>query len=164
MTYNPGGDLLTKDGRTSQFVVFGFTETFSVHLDAQAVALTQAFMLVDLSDTTNWPHTDTYHINIEYIIIEIDPDGSYVGEVKLGFLTSVDATDGDFNQVIDIDTFVYVAALQEKVDFSVLSLVKLYILAHFRRGCLRSAMIFLLDLTPPFCEIIAVRPFVHLVF
>ncbi len=103
MTYKPSGDLLTVSGRTSQFVVLGWTETFTVHLDTQDVGAQQAFMLIDLSDTTAWPHTDTDHINLEYLILEVDPDATYLGEVKLGFLSNVDATDGDFNQVIDID-------------------------------------------------------------
>ena len=98
-----GGDTITKDGRTSQFVASGFTNTFTVHLDTGSVATQTAFMLIDLSDTTNWPHTNTSHINLEYIVIEADPDATYLGEIKIGFLSSVDATDGDFNQIIDLD-------------------------------------------------------------
>ena len=102
-TYKPGGDTVTKDGRTSQFVASGFTNTFTVHLDVQAVAVQTAYSLIDLSDTATWPHTDTGHINLEYIIIEVDPDSTYLGEIKFGFLTNVDATNGDFNQILDID-------------------------------------------------------------
>lgn len=60
-------------------------------------------MLVDISDTTNWPHTNTGHIVIRHLLLEVDPDASYLGEVKVGFLSSVDATNGDFNQIIDFD-------------------------------------------------------------
>ena len=103
MAYKPGGDTVTKDGRTSQYVASGFTETTTVHLDTQAVAAQEAFMLIDLSDTTNWPHSATGHINLEYLIIEVDPDASYFGEVKIGFLSNVDGDNGDFNQVMDVD-------------------------------------------------------------
>lgn len=117
MTYKPSGDLITKDGRTSQFVATGFTDTHTIHLDTQAVAAQTAFMLIDLSDTTNWTHSLTGHINLEYLILEVDPDGSYFGEIKIGFLTNVDGTDGDFNQIIDIDMVKKSDLLVETIDF-----------------------------------------------
>lgn len=117
MSYKPGGDLITKDGRTSQFVVSGYTNTFTVHLDAQSISARQAFMLIDLSDTGNWPHTETGHINLEYLIIESDPDTSYLGEIKIGFLSNVDATDGDFNQILDIDQARSSDLLVEVINF-----------------------------------------------
>lgn len=101
--FTPGASLVTKDGRTSQFVAFGFTDTHTIHGDFQSISAQTAFMLIDLSDTTNWTHSETGHINIEYIIVEIDPDTTYLGEVKIGFLTNVDGTNGDFNQILDID-------------------------------------------------------------
>ena len=102
--FTPGPtSFITKDGKTSQFVVSGFTDTDTIHGDFQNIAAQTAFMLIDLSDTTNWKHTETGHINIEYIVLEVDPDSNYFGEVKLGFLTNVDGTNGDFNQIFDID-------------------------------------------------------------
>ncbi len=112
-----GGDVVTKDGRTSQFVASGFADTDVVHMDVQNIQAQTAFMIIDLSDTTNWPHSATGHINLEYIIFEIDPDANFVGEVKLGFLTDVDGTDGDFNQVIDIDMARKADLLVEVIDF-----------------------------------------------
>ena len=117
MSYKPSGDLVTKDGRTSQYIATGFTNTFTVHLDAQSISAQQAFMVIDLSDTTNWPHTETGHVNIEWIILEVDPDNTYAGEIKLGFLTNVDATNGDFNQVIDIDMARSSNLVIENMDF-----------------------------------------------
>ncbi len=116
-TYKPGGDTITKDGRTSQFVASGFTETHTVHLDVQAVATQTAYMLIDISDTTNWKHTNTGHINLEYLIIEVDPDATFAGEIKIGFLTNVDATNGDFNQILDIDMVRKSDLLVETIDF-----------------------------------------------
>lgn len=117
MSYYQGGDLITKDGRTSQYVASGFTETHTVHMDVQNVQAQTAYMVIDLSDTTNWAHSNTGHINIEYIIIEVDPDSSYLGEVKLGFLSNVDATNGDFNQILDIDMARQSALLVENLEF-----------------------------------------------
>ena len=42
-------------------------------------------------------------IIIGHILIEVDPDSTYLGEVKIGFLSSVDGDNGDFNQIIDLD-------------------------------------------------------------
>ena len=99
----PVGTTVTRHGRISQYVVDGFASTQTMHLDTGAVATQTAFMLVDISDTTNWKHTNTDHIIIDHILIEVDPDLTYLGEIKVGFLSGVDATNGDFNQIIDFD-------------------------------------------------------------
>ncbi|KKN03165.1 hypothetical protein LCGC14_1110400 [marine sediment metagenome] len=103
MTYKPSGDLITKDGRTSQYVAAGFTETQTVHLDIGTSNTLIAYMLIDISDTGNWKHTNTGHINLEYIIIEADPATNFLGEIKIGFLENVDASNGDFYNILDID-------------------------------------------------------------
>ena len=103
MTYKPGGDVVTRESRTSQYVVDGFSDTQTVHLDTGSVAAQTAFMLIDISDTTNWKHTNTDHVIIDHILIEVDPDATYLGEIKVGFLSGVTATNGDFNQIIDFD-------------------------------------------------------------
>ena len=99
----PAGDTVTRHGRTSRYVVDGFANTQTVHLDTGSVGAVTAFMLVDISDTTNWAHTETDHIILDHILIEVDPDSTFLGEIKIGFLSSVDATNGDFNQIIDLD-------------------------------------------------------------
>ena len=116
-TYKPSGDLITKDGRTSQYIAAGFTETQTVHLDIGTASDLIAYMLIDISDTGNWKHTNTGHINLEYIIIEVDPDTSFVGEIQIGFLESVDANNGDFYNVIDIDMKRKSALLVEILNF-----------------------------------------------
>lgn len=112
------GDLITEDGRTSQYVVIGFTDTDIVHMDVQDIQVAEtAYMLIDLSDMTNWPHSETGHINIEYAAIEIDPTDAFVGEIKFGFLTDVDANDGNFHQVLDLDMRRKAGLLVEVLDF-----------------------------------------------
>lgn len=103
MTYQPAGDLITRHSRASQYVVQGFADTQSVHLDTGSVTTQTAFMLVDISDTTNWKHTETDHVIIRHILIEVDPDTNYLGEVKIGFLDNVGAVNGEFHQIIDFD-------------------------------------------------------------
>ena len=115
--FTPGASLITKDGRTSHFVASGFTDTHTIHADFQGIDTQTAFMLIDLSDTSNWTHSETGHINIEYVIIEIDPDTSFLGEIKFGFLTNVDGDNGDFNQIIDIDMVKKSDLLVEVINF-----------------------------------------------
>ena len=115
--FTPGASLITEHGRTSQFVAFGFTDTHTIHGDFQNIQAQTAFMLIDISDTTNWTHSGTDHINIEYLILEIDPDTNYLGEIKLGFLTNVDGTNGDFNQIVDIDLVKKSDLVIEIIDF-----------------------------------------------
>ena len=102
MTYQPVGDTITRHSRRSQYVVDGYADTATVHLDTGSVDSQKAFMLIDISDTTNWQHTNTDHVIIRSIVIQIDPDSTYLGEIDIGFLSSVDATNGDFNHIIDI--------------------------------------------------------------
>lgn len=97
------GDILTRHNRRSQYVVEGFADTQTVHLDTGSVATQTAFMLIDISDTTNWKHTNTDHLIIRHLLIEIDPDSSFLGEIKIGFLDNVDGTNGEFHQIIDFD-------------------------------------------------------------
>ncbi len=112
MTYKPGGDIILKDGRRSQYVAAGFTETQSVHIDVQTTSTLIAYMLIDLSDTGTWKHTNTGHINLEYFVIEVDPEDLFAGQIKIGFLENVDADNGDFYQIMDID-------MQKKSDLLV---------------------------------------------
>lgn len=97
------GDIATRHGRKSIYTIDGFAETSTVHMDTGSVAAQTAFMIVDISDTTNWAHSNTDHIIIRHILIEVDPDANYLGEIKVGFLSNVDGTNGDFNQIIDFD-------------------------------------------------------------
>ena len=117
MTYKPSGDLITKDGRTSQYVASGYTDTQTIHLDVGSAADLIAYMLIDISDDSTWKHTNTGHINLEYIILEVDPDDSWKGEIKLGFLENVGANDGDFYTIIDIDMARKSGLLVENLNF-----------------------------------------------
>ena len=89
--------MLTHEGQTSQRVVPGIVDDFTVHIDVQNIAASQAFMLVDLSDTTNWPHVETGHFNMTFASVGINPNTAFRGDVYFGFLSNVDGTDGDLH-------------------------------------------------------------------
>ena len=111
--------VVSKRGKVSQYSVAGFSDTFSVHLDHTVTpnSIDFAYMLVDLSDTTTWPHTLTGEVAIEYIIIEIDPATNFAGDFKIGYLKNVDGTNGDFVTVIDVDMASKSDIFQETIDF-----------------------------------------------
>ncbi len=111
-------NVVTRHDRTSLYVAEGFAATSTMHLDTATDSTLKAFMLVDISDTSNWKHTETDHIIIRHILIEADPDASWVGEVKIGFLSNVNGTDGDFNQIIDIDMRRKTALVIEDLAFT----------------------------------------------
>lgn len=91
----------TAEGETSAFVIPGHVDIEVVHIDVD-VSAAQDFMLIDLSDSTAWPHSATGHIDIAYILINVNPTGTFLGDIEMGFLTNVDGTDGDFNPVFEI--------------------------------------------------------------
>ena len=67
----------------------------AIHFDVDLAAGTTRYILIDLSDTTNWPHDNATVIHIDWVDIHIDSDntGDYV--IKLIALANVDATNGD---------------------------------------------------------------------
>jgi hypothetical protein len=110
---------VTDSGRTSIYAVAGFSNIFSVHLD---VTLTPngtdvGYMLVDLSNTAVWPHINTGSILVEYFVIELDPHAQFSGDMKLGYLKNVDATNGDFVTLLDIDMATKSDVINETIDF-----------------------------------------------
>ncbi len=108
----------TRHGRTSLYTVGGYSDTRTMHLDTGSITAQKAFMLVDISDTTNWKHTGTDHIVIRHILLEADPDASYLGEIKIGFLSGVTGTNGDLNNIIDLDLRKKSDLIIEDITFS----------------------------------------------
>lgn len=99
----------TSEGQTSAHTVPGHVDIEVVHLDIDDISAAQDFMLIDLSDTTAWPHTATGHIDIAYLIINVSPSTAYAGDCEIGFLSAVDATNGDFHGLVEYH-------LDQKVD------------------------------------------------
>jgi len=61
------------------------------------ISATTARMVVDLSDTTNWPHIHTGCILVYYVHLDFNPNATFVGDIKIGWLSSVTATSGTIN-------------------------------------------------------------------
>ena len=117
---NDGSNALafvSHEGTVSIPVTEAHREQFYIHLDAENIGAATGFMLIDLSDTTNWPHTNTGHIVLQTLSVDINADTSYRGDISLGFLSDVDGTNGDLNE---ITTFHYTQGapdLSEQRDY-----------------------------------------------
>lgn len=83
-------------------VIFGNRQVYTTSLTTGSVSATTGFMLIDLSDTTNWKHVETGSLSLRAFMVTVDPDG-FTGSIQIGVLQNVDATDGDFYQLLDWD-------------------------------------------------------------
>jgi len=87
-----------------------------VHFDADNIGADTACMLVDLSDNVNWPHTETGFVHLSYVKIMVNPDTNFTGDIKLGFLSAVDADNGDLNILHNIHMEQDKVTLVETID------------------------------------------------
>lgn len=91
----------------------------SIQLKSGAIALTEAFMLINLSDTTLWPHDETTGvIHIYHLDITINPTANFRGEVSIGYLKNVDGDNGDFTEVFDFDFLAKAELVAESDNFN----------------------------------------------
>lgn len=63
------------------------------------ISATTDYILIDLSDTTNYPHDFTGSIHISNFSLLIDADNTADYLIQVGYLSNVDATNGDFNEI-----------------------------------------------------------------
>lgn len=59
------------------------------------IAATSWAVLIDLSDTVNWPHEPGVGIDISYMSLQVDKAINTLGRFQIGVVTRVDATNGD---------------------------------------------------------------------
>lgn len=64
-------------------------------LSINDVAASVYAILVDLSDTTNFPHDSTGRIDISDVALQIDRNSTAMGRVILGVITRIDGTSAD---------------------------------------------------------------------
>jgi hypothetical protein len=79
--------------------------SYTAVLQAEAVAASTAYVLVDLSDTTNFPHEDTGHIEVLGMVVSAETHGDGIFDLWFGVISEVDATNGsaDWFQVLHVE-------------------------------------------------------------
>ena len=88
---NDDGALIV---RTSPFIDSG-----AVHLYLPNVTTSSNYILVDLSDTVNYPHDNTDYTQLEHMRIGIDADNQADYEITVGYIKYQSATGGTFNHL-----------------------------------------------------------------
>ena len=63
------------------------------------VSTTTDFIVIDISDTTNYPHVSTSYIHTENMFFNVDATSDADYTIDLGWLENVDGTNGDFYSV-----------------------------------------------------------------
>lgn len=72
---------------------YGSKEVLAL-MGAEAVAASTAYVLVDLSDTTNFPHRHTNSIHLQALHLDGDKASDGIFDIWVGVITEVDATNG----------------------------------------------------------------------
>lgn len=93
------------------------------HLDNQwgyfvATGLTasQDFILIDISDTTNYNHGSTSYVHLEFLRVSVDASATADYAVEIGYLDNVDDTDGDFHPIFGIRGNNTVGVIKEIIE------------------------------------------------
>ena len=66
----------------------------TIHFHEAAIATTTPYVLIDLSDTTNYKHVGTNHIHLGCIHVTAIPSTTGNWSIKVGVISEVDATNG----------------------------------------------------------------------
>ena len=71
-------------------------------LNKTGIGSTTYAIMVDKSDTTNFPHGDTGRIDVSHLKFALELASNSVGTVKLGVITRIDGTDADISYAFDV--------------------------------------------------------------
>lgn len=77
-------------------------KTFGFELSLSGLSAKTGAILVDLSDTTNFKHSQTGRINVYDLFIEFTDNAAWDGVFEIGYLENVDGDNGDFVAVYRI--------------------------------------------------------------
>ena len=72
-------------------IVHSSDANFSIAFGVDDISDKTGFVLIDLSDATNYPHTLTGEIHVDWIHIMIHGDTTSTGTVHVGFISAIDA-------------------------------------------------------------------------
>ena len=117
--------------------IFGAVEKSNklIHYVITGNVASTSTILIDLSDTSGYPHKKTNSINISFLKIIVDKVDLATGSVKIGVVTRVDTTDGDVSFFADVSfTTTTVLYLESKLNITpstIRTLVKSNSVQHF---------------------------------
>lgn len=94
---DPPVNTISQEGIVSLRTAPGLDNDFHVSLDTGATSAATGFILIDLSDTASFPHTNTGHVIITWEKISISPSTAFRGSVCVGVLTDSGIVSSDID-------------------------------------------------------------------
>lgn len=77
---------------------------FAAALNDVALAATEGFVLIDLSDTTNFPHSKNDSLHIKWLNFDWETASANDNwSLKLAFITAIDGTEASYREVFRIN-------------------------------------------------------------
>lgn len=87
--------LVDENGRIA-VVQHAHPDTGAIHFHIDGLTVgTYRFILIDISDITNYPHANTTYAHVEWVEIQVDSNNTGAYSVSLGFLENVNGDNGD---------------------------------------------------------------------
>jgi hypothetical protein len=90
------GKMVTLNNRVIHVVPHAHSDQGTIHFHMEDLtAGTYRVIVIDISDTDNYPHTKTDYVHLEWLEIEVDGDVIADYQINLGYLENVDENNGD---------------------------------------------------------------------
>jgi hypothetical protein len=94
---DPPVNTISQENIVSLRTVPGINDDFHVSIDTGTISNATGFILVDLSDTAGFPHTQTGHVILTWEKVSISPSTAFRGSVCIGVLTDSDIVSSDID-------------------------------------------------------------------
>jgi len=76
--------------------------SFSINFGVDNINAKTGFVLIDLSDATNYPHTNTGEIHVDWVSITIHGDSTSTGDIHVGFISAIDADKATMHSIASL--------------------------------------------------------------
>ena len=97
------GTIIGVEGRLgADTVVHAHGGSGMIHYYKAGITASEDVILIDLSDTVNYPHLETTAIHMAWFNYDIDPSSDADYLLQIGFLENVDLTNGDFYELFRV--------------------------------------------------------------
>jgi len=97
------GTIIGAEGKVgADMVTHAHGGSGMIHYYKAGIVASEDVILVDLSNTTDYPHEDTTAVHMAWFNYDIDPSSDADYLLQIGFLANVDDTNGDFHELFRV--------------------------------------------------------------
>lgn len=111
-------NIVTEEEIRSIRTVTGINDDFHVSVNIDGASSDTAFVLIDLNDTVNFPHSNTDHILITWWDVTINPTTAFRGDVFLGYVSGLGDANADINIIKPFHFDQASASLNQFVEYN----------------------------------------------